>query len=51
MTENKYLVKICALLKPPQAPRSERAVKKRRLVHKPKLHKFTTKIDRHNKVK
>lgn len=51
MSDNKYLVKVCALLKAPVPPRSEKAVKKHKIVHPPRLRKFTAKISTHHKVK
>lgn len=42
--DNRYLEKICALLKAPSPPRSEKAAKKPKKIHKPKLQKFTSKM-------
>jgi hypothetical protein len=44
MDNNKYLTKVCALLRAPEPPRSERYAKKHKIVHPPKLNKFTAKI-------
>jgi len=46
--ENKYLTKVCALLRPPEAPRSERALRRPKKIKKPKLRKFTAKINHTN---
>lgn len=46
-TENKYLVKVCALLRPPMPPRSEKAYKRPKKIHKPRLMKFINNIRAH----
>lgn len=48
-TENKYLVKVCALLRAPEPPRSEKAVKRPRKIHPPKLKKFVSRIESYSK--
>jgi len=45
--ENKYLVKVCALLKAPTPPRSEKSYKKPKRIHKPRLTKFLTHFKTH----
>jgi hypothetical protein len=37
---NKYLEKIAKMLKPPETPRSERAIHRPRKIKKPKLRRF-----------
>ena len=46
--ENKYLEKVCVLLRPPEAPRSERAIRRPKKIKKPKLRRFTAKINHKN---
>jgi hypothetical protein len=47
-TENRYLTKVCMLLRPPESPRSERSVHRPKRIKKPKLRKFTAKINHKN---
>jgi hypothetical protein len=42
--DNKYLTKVCALLRAPEPPRSEKAVHRPKRIKKPKLQRFVSKI-------